>query len=114
MSEQRSDSQVIEDLYLVIDSRRGGDAEASYTAKLFKAGRPQITKKIGEEAVEVAIAALAETPKKVVEESADLLYHLLVLWAEMGIKPDQVWAELESRTGTSGIEEKASRPKDED
>jgi phosphoribosyl-ATP pyrophosphohydrolase len=113
MSGSGNGNQIIEDLYRVIESRRGGDAEASYTASLFKAGRPKITKKIGEEAVEVAVAALSETSEKVISESADLLYHLLVLWAEMGIQPDQVWAELESRAGTSGLAEKASRAGDE-
>ncbi len=102
-------SQIIERLAETIASRQGGDADSSYTAKLFSKGRKKIAQKVGEEAVETVIAALAETPDKVVSESADLLYHLLVLWADIGVKPEQVWAELERREGTSGIAEKNSR-----
>lgn len=102
-------SQIIERLAETIASRQGGDPDSSYTAKLFAKGRKKIAQKVGEEAVETVIAALVETPDKVVSESADLLYHLLVLWAETGVKPEQVWAELERREGTSGIAEKNSR-----
>jgi phosphoribosyl-ATP pyrophosphohydrolase len=100
---------ILDQLYETLKSRRGGDPEKSYTAKLFARGRPKIAQKLGEEAVETVIAALAETPDKVVGESADLLYHLLVLWAECGIEPSQVWAELDNRLGVSGIDEKKSR-----
>jgi len=106
-------SRVLDDLYRVIESRRGGDPEASYTARLFDKGRGAIAGKVGEEAVEAIVAALSEEPEKVVSESADLLYHLLVLWAEAGVTPSQVMAELERRAGTSGIEEKKSRGGDE-
>lgn len=99
----------IDSLFAVIASRQGADPETSYTAKLFAKGRGKIAQKVGEEAVETVIAALSQGPDKLVSESADLLYHLLVLWAEAGIGPDQVWAELERRAGTSGIEEKNSR-----
>ncbi len=102
-------SEILEQLYKVIESRRSADPEVSHTAKLFKQGKGKIAKKTGEEAVEVIVAALHQTPEKVVRESADLLYHLLVLWAEQGIKPKRVFAELESRLGVSGIEEKKSR-----
>lgn len=102
-------SRVIEDLFEVIESRRGGDPETSYTAQLFDKGRGAIAGKVGEEAVEAIVAALGEAPDKVVAESADLLYHLLVLWAEAGVTPADVMAELERRAGTSGIEEKKSR-----
>lgn len=98
-------------LFSVIASRKGGDPEASYSAKLFARGRAKITQKLGEEAVELVIAGCAE-PEKIVPESADLLYHMLVLWADAGIAPAQVWAELERRAGTSGLTEKASRRKD--
>jgi phosphoribosyl-ATP pyrophosphohydrolase len=103
--------QVLDALHAVVASRKGGDPSSSYTAKLFSKGLPKITQKLGEESFEVAIAALAEGPDKVVSESADLLYHLLVLWAETGVEPGQVWDELASRFGTSGLDEKASRPK---
>ena len=100
---------VVERLFDVIESRRGKDPETSHTAKLFSRGRGKICQKLGEEAVETIVAALDEKPKHVARESADLLYHLLVLWAEVGLKPGQIWAELEAREGISGIEEKRSR-----
>jgi phosphoribosyl-ATP pyrophosphohydrolase len=98
-------------LFAVIASRKGADPTASYSAKLFARGRPKIAQKLGEEAVELVIAGCAETDK-IVPESADLLYHMLVLWADAGVTPADVWAELERRSGTSGIDEKASRRKD--
>ena len=104
-----TDSAIIDDLYRVIAGRRGGDPDTSYTAKLFAKGRGKIAQKLGEEAVETVVAALAEGPAAVVSESADLIYHLLVLWAECGITPEQVWGELGRRAGTSGIDEKNSR-----
>ena len=109
MNEKPKASQIIEELFAVIESRKGGDPKVSHTAKLFEKGLGKIAKKTGEEAVEVIVAALHETPDRVVSESADLLYHLMVLWAEQGIKPEEVFAELESRVGVSGIEEKKSR-----
>lgn len=101
----------IDQLFAVIASRKGADPETSYTAKLFAKGRKKIAQKVGEEAVETALAAMAEGPAGVAAESADLLYHLLVLWAETGVAPEDVWAELNRRAGTSGIDEKNSRPK---
>jgi phosphoribosyl-ATP pyrophosphohydrolase len=103
--------EVIDALHAVISSRKGADPSSSYTAKLFSKGPEKISQKVGEEAVEVVIAALSEGREKVVSESADLLYHLMVLWAEKGVEPGQVWDELARRFGTSGLEEKASRPK---
>lgn len=105
------DKHAIDTLFAVIQSRQGADPDTSYTAKLFAKGRKKIAQKVGEEAVETALAALAEGPAGVTSESADLLYHLLVLWAEMGVVPDDVWAELNRRSGVSGIEEKNSRKK---
>lgn len=101
----------IDTLFAVIQGRKGADPETSYTAKLFAKGRKKIAQKVGEEAVETALAAMAEGPAGVTSESADLLYHLLVLWAEMGVSPDDVWAELNKRSGVSGIDEKNSRKK---
>ena len=109
MNEKPKASQIIEELFAVIESRKGGDPKVSHTAKLFAKGRGKIAKKTGEEAVEVIVAALHETPDRVVSESADLLYHLMVLWADQGIGPAEVFAELERRVGVSGIEEKKSR-----
>ena len=102
-------SHVLDELFSVIAARRGADAETSYTAKLFAKGRKKIAQKVGEEGVETALAAVSETPAQVAAESADLLYHLLVLWADCGLTPDDVWSELARRQGISGIAEKAGR-----
>jgi len=104
-------THAIDTLFAVIESRKGADPDTSYTAKLFAKGRKKIAQKVGEEAVETALAAVSETPAAVAAESADLLYHLLVLWAETGVAPGDVWAELNRRAGVSGIEEKNSRKK---
>ena len=93
-----------------VAERASVSPEESYTAKLLHQGRSVIAKKMGEEAVETAIAAVANDSDAVVAESADLLYHLLVLWADCGVEPDEVWKKLAAREGTSGLAEKASRP----
>lgn len=105
------DIEILERLFATIKDRRGADASSSYTAKLFAEGNAKICAKIEEEALEVIQAAREETDDRVVSESADLLYHLLVLWASKQIEPDQVWAELARREGTSGIDEKNARKK---
>jgi phosphoribosyl-ATP pyrophosphohydrolase len=104
-----SDGKIVDQLYRTIAARKGADPETSYTAKLFSRGRGKIAQKLGEESVETVIAALTETPERLVGESADLLYHLLVLWADCGVQPADVWAELERRQGVSGIAEKNAR-----
>ncbi len=103
------DVWILERLFEVIESRRGADPASSYTAKLLAAGTPTIARKLTEEATETLMAAVSEGKERVVAESADLLYHLLVLWAAEGVKPVEVWAELAKREGMSGIEEKNSR-----
>jgi phosphoribosyl-ATP pyrophosphohydrolase len=103
------DEHVLDRLYLVIDSRKGADPDTSYTARLFSRGRQQIAKKLGEEAVEALIEGIRGDRPKLVGESADMLYHLLTLWAAIGVKPQAVWNELARREGLSGIAEKASR-----
>lgn len=103
------DEHVLDRLYLVIDSRKGADPDTSYTARLFSRGRAQIAKKLGEEAVEALIEGIKGDRPKLVAESADMLYHLLTLWAATGVRPKTVWAELARREGLSGIAEKASR-----
>lgn len=92
-----------------IASRVGADPKSSHVAKLLKKGTPKIAKKVGEEAVEVAIAAVTGDKEHTISESADVLFHLLVLWQSMGIAPGEVMDELKRREGTSGIDEKASR-----
>lgn len=104
------DARVLDRLAAVIRSRQGADPASSYTAKLFARGRPKIAQKLGEEAVETVIEALRDDPGAIASESADLLYHLLVLWADAGVAPETVWAVLDAREGTSGIAEKAARP----
>lgn len=100
---------VFDDLFRVISSRKGADAGESYTAGLFAKGRAKIAQKVGEEAVETCIEALQGDREKLAAESADLLYHLMVLWADADLTPDDIFAILEKRQGTSGHAEKASR-----
>jgi phosphoribosyl-ATP pyrophosphohydrolase len=96
-------------LWQVIQSRRGADPASSYTARLFARGRAKIAQKLGEEAVETVIEGVGGDAAAVIGESADLLYHLLVLWAAAGVSPADVAAELTRREGTSGIAEKRAR-----
>jgi phosphoribosyl-ATP pyrophosphohydrolase len=107
-----AEDNVLEHLYQVILSRRGADPAQSNTAKLFAKGKKKIAQKLGEEAVETLIEGVKGDKAGVITESADLLYHLLVLWAALDVKPDEVWAALRAREGISGIAEKAARPKD--
>jgi phosphoribosyl-ATP pyrophosphohydrolase len=99
-------------LEATIRERRNADPSSSYVAKLTARGRKKIAQKLGEEAVETAIAAIAEGREEVVKESADLLFHLLILLADMGLSLDDVCAELDRREGVSGLTEKASRAAD--
>jgi phosphoribosyl-ATP pyrophosphohydrolase len=103
------DGSILDRLFATIASRRGADPASSYTAKLMQEGTARIAKKFGEEAVETVIAALEGESAPIVGESADLLYHLLVLWEDRGVSPAEVWRTLEERMGQSGIAEKASR-----
>ena len=104
-----SDSSILDELYGVIASRKGTDPDKSYTAKLFARGRGKIAQKLGEEAVETVVAALSETPEHVVSESADLLYHLAVVWAECGITPQDAFNEIDRRERIYGIAERQFR-----
>jgi phosphoribosyl-ATP pyrophosphohydrolase len=103
------DGTALDKLYAVIASRRGSDPGESYSAKLLAGGAPVIAKKLGEETVETIIESLRGDGARVAAESADLLYHLLVLWVAAGVSPQQVWGVLEARGGTSGLTEKAGR-----
>ncbi len=102
-------AEILDGLYGTIEARKGADPKESYTAKLFSRGIDKIAQKTGEEAVETVIAAVGQGRDEVVAESADLLYHLLVLWAARGVAPADVAAELARRHGTSGLEEKKKR-----
>jgi phosphoribosyl-ATP pyrophosphohydrolase len=99
----------IEELAAIVRSRRGADPDSSYTAKLLHRGVGQCAKKLGEEAVETVIAALAGEPAAIRAEAADLIYHLVVLLEAAEVDLEDVYAELGRREGTSGILEKASR-----
>lgn len=101
---------VVARLAAVIESRKGGDAAASYTAKLL-ADPSLAAKKLGEEAIEAVIAATQGDRAALAAESADLIYHWLVVLAAAGVSLDEVAAKLEAREGTSGLAEKAARPK---
>ena len=102
---------ILDRLHAAILARRGADPASSYTAKLLARGTAKIAQKLGEETVEAVIEAVRGDRAGLIGESADLLYHLLVLWADAGIAPDEIWAELQRRGGVSGIAEKKSRPK---
>ena len=104
-----SGADIITRLFSVIESRRGGDPDDSYVAKRLGQGTHKIAQKVGEEAVEVALASVDGGADDVVSESADLLFHLMMLWAATGVRPDDVFAELAKREGVSGIAEKKSR-----
>lgn len=103
------DGTVLDRLYKVIESRKGADPAKSNTARLFAKGTDKIAQKLGEEAVETVIEGVRGRKKDLANESADLLYHLLVLWADRGLKPADVWSTLAEREGISGIEEKKRR-----
>jgi phosphoribosyl-ATP pyrophosphohydrolase len=104
-----STSFTLETLAAIVAERMAADPASSYTAKLAAAGMPRASKKLGEEAVEAVIAAVTGDRAELVKESADVLYHLLVVLRMADISLDEVMAELAHRTSQSGIAEKASR-----
>jgi phosphoribosyl-ATP pyrophosphohydrolase len=107
---EASGVEVLDRLFDVISSRKEADPSVSHSARLLSRGTAKVAQKFGEEAVECLIEAVAGNAKALVSESADVLYHLLVLWVDAGVQPDEVWAELLRREGVSGIAEKAARP----
>jgi phosphoribosyl-ATP pyrophosphohydrolase len=102
----------IHDLEQRIRERAQASAETSYTRKLLDKGIEHGAKKLGEEAIEVVIAATVESRERLIAETGDLLYHLLVVLHARGITLDEIEATLADRKGMSGLEEKASRPPD--
>lgn len=103
---------VLDRLWQTVECRRlSGDVASSHSARLMARGTAKVAQKLGEEAVECVIEATQGNRDATVMESADLLYHLIVVWVDAGIRPEEVWAELKRREGISGIAEKASRPK---
>jgi phosphoribosyl-ATP pyrophosphohydrolase len=95
-----------------ISAKAFSSPESSYTAKLLSKGVEKCAKKFGEEAVELALAAVQHKKDEVAREAADVLYHLLVLLQASGVSPNAVMEELKRREGTSGLAEKAARPRD--
>jgi len=93
----------------IIESRRGADAERSYVARLLAQAPDSVLKKIGEEATETVMAAKDGDRERIIAETADLWFHCLVMLAHYGLRPEGVLAELDRRTGVSGLEEKALR-----
>ena len=110
-SYQDSTAIVLDRLANVINNRRNADPEISYTAQLLNDGLSTIARKVGEEAVECVVSSFSKNKKELIDESADLLYHLLVLWAANEIAPQDVWREISRREGVSGVLEKADRAK---
>jgi phosphoribosyl-ATP pyrophosphohydrolase len=102
-------SAVLDRLWVVISNRRGADPAVSHSARLLSRGTAKVAQKFGEEAVECVIEAVGGTRQALIAESADVLYHLVVMWVNAGIRADEVWAELARREGVSGVAEKASR-----
>lgn len=96
-------------LYRIILSRKKANPKKSHTAYLLSRGPAKVAQKFGEEAVEAVIEGVRGNKKLLVLESADVVYHMLVMWASRGVKPADVWKELIRREGRSGISEKASR-----
>lgn len=104
-----NECDILQAVYQVILDRKANPTDSSYTASLMRGGIDNILKKIGEEATEVVIAAKGGVQDEVVYESADLVFHLLVLLGHQNIPPEAVYNELRRRFGTSGIAEKSSR-----
>jgi phosphoribosyl-ATP pyrophosphohydrolase len=96
-------------LYEAVIAARGADPSTSRTARLLRAGRAKMAKKLAEEAVEVVIDAMHGQNEAVVKESADLMYNLVVLWVAAGIEPKEVWAEMSRRERMFGIAEKVPK-----
>jgi phosphoribosyl-ATP pyrophosphohydrolase len=108
---RESGAGVLDRLWNVVMSRREADPTISHSARLLSRGPAKVAQKFGEEAVECLIEAVAGNRDALIAESADVLYHLLVLWVSSGVESAEVWAELIRREGISGIAEKAARTK---
>lgn len=109
--DDQADAAVLDRLWDTIESRRVSNAANSHSARLLARGTLKVAQKLGEEAVELVIEAVARNRAATIAEGADVLYHLMVLLVDAGIQPSEVWAELRRREGISGIVEKASRPR---
>jgi phosphoribosyl-ATP pyrophosphohydrolase len=105
------DERILLELLDEIERRKTVDPATSYTARLYAKGLHKIAQKMGEEAIETTVAAVAESNERLARESADLLYHLLILWSVKELAPAEVWKELDHRFGTSGPAIKETRKK---
>lgn len=114
MSDPSESDDLLERLTDVIESRRGADPDKSYVARLFARGDDQILKKIGEEATEVVMAAKDRDAARIVNETADLWFHCLIMLAQHGLRPATVLAELARREGISGLTVQAARAQRDD
>ena len=103
---------VLDRLWAVVSDRRDADPTVSHSARLLRRGTAKVAQKFGEEAVECVIEAMGGNRTALIGESADVLYHLVVMWVNAGVRTDEVWAELARREGVSGVAEKASRAKE--
>ncbi|WP_291298772.1 phosphoribosyl-ATP diphosphatase [Elioraea sp.] len=103
------DGLILDRLWATVMSRRDADPDVSHSARLLSRGTAKVAQKLGEEAVEAVIEATLGNRAALIGESADMLYHLMVVWVDAGIRPEEVWAELERREAISGIAEKAAR-----
>ena len=102
------DEQILKELFLILEDRKTTNEKKSYTSYLVK--NPQLlAKKVVEEASELIIDLVQKNKAGAIKESADLIYHILVVWISMGINPEQIWNELSSRKSKSGFEEKKGR-----
>jgi phosphoribosyl-ATP pyrophosphohydrolase len=104
-------AEVLDRIFSTVMNRRSASPAVSHSARLLSRGTAKIAQKFGEEAIECLIEATRGNPEALVAESADVLYHLIVMWVDGGIQPDEVWQELHRREGFSGVVEKASRTK---
>ena len=100
---------ILEELFETIEARKGSDANKSYVASLHAKGTKKIAEKVAEETTEAIIEAVTGNKEKLAEESADLLFHLMILWSDAGLKPNDIFDILKSREGIGGLDEKASR-----
>jgi phosphoribosyl-ATP pyrophosphohydrolase len=103
-------SDSLERLYIAVLAARHAERSQSRTARLLRAGRGKMSKKLAEEAVEVLIEAVNGDREALIRESADLLYHLVVLWSACGVLPTEVWEEMDRRERLFGIAEKLQKP----
>lgn len=109
MSEENNKYHIIDELFAVIESRKDSNADESYVSSLFHKGIDKISGKLAEESAETIIEAVRGDREKICFESADLLFHLMVLWSHSNVHPEDIFSVLEQRFGTSGHEEKKKR-----